>query len=214
MVQVREREPSDATLEVEPPADVVVRVVPVDDGPGSADHALAELVAVYLGVRVDQLHLGRLCPQCGGTDHGRPVVRPVDGRRVHVSIARTLGRTVVAAGSVGPVGVDVERIDADRFQGLDRVARHDGEPEAAAITEVAARWVRKEAVLKATGWGMTWGPDRVNVTPDRPSPFPVRVDNGSSDGVLLWVSDLDAGAEYAAAVAVVSATAAQVVTVD
>jgi hypothetical protein len=61
---------------------------------------------------------------------------------------------------------------------------------------------------------MTWGPGRVNVTPDRPSPFPVRVGRGNSDEVLLWVSDLDAGAEYAVAVAVVCTTPPQVVTVD
>ena len=74
---------------------------------------------------------------------------------MHVSIARTLGRTAVAAGSTGPIGVDLESVDADRFSGVATVAQHAGEPEAATLADVAARWVRKEAVLKATGWGVT-----------------------------------------------------------
>ena len=73
-----------------PRAEVVVRLLAVDDEPASADRALTDLVAAYLGIRVDQVDLGRHCPQCAGTDHGRPVVRPVNGHRVHVSIARTL----------------------------------------------------------------------------------------------------------------------------
>jgi 4'-phosphopantetheinyl transferase len=194
-------------------ADVVVRLLAVDDEPASADRALTDLVAAYLGIRVDQVDLGRQCPQCAGRDHGRPVVRPVSGHRVHVSIARTLGRTAVAAGALGPVGVDIERVDADRFGGVARVARHAGEPEAATVIEVAARWVRKEAVLKATGWGVSWGPDRVDVTPGRPSPFPVRVGSGSNQ-VQVWVTDLDVETRYAAAVAVVSPSPPQVLTVD
>ena len=203
---------SDATRE-QPAADVVVRVLPLDGEPAAADRALADLVAAYLGVRVDQVHVGRRCPQCAATDHGRPVVRAVEGRRVHVSIARTLGRTAVAAGSTGPIGVDLESVDVDRFSGVATVARHAGEPEPATLDDVAVLWVRKEAVLKATGWGVTYGPDRVNVTPDRPSPFPVRAGSGSQE-VQLWVTDLDVGRGYAAAVAVVSPSPPRVLVVD
>ncbi len=196
-------------------ADVVVRVLPLDGEPAAADRALAELVAAYLGVRVDQVHVGRRCPQCAATDHGRPVVRGVEGRRAPVSIARTLGRTAVAAGSTGPIGVDVENVDADRFSGVATVARQPGEPESesATLADVAVQWVRKEAVLKATGWGVTYGPDRVNVTPDRPSPFPVRAGSGRLE-VQLWVTDLDVGSGYAAALAVVSPSPPRVLIVD
>ena len=194
-------------------ADVVVRVLPLNDEPAAADRALAELVAAYLGVRVDQVHVGRRCPQCAATDHGRPVVRAVAGRRVHLSIARTSGRTAVAAGSTGPVGVDLENVDHDRFSGVATVARHAGEPESATLADVAVQWVRKEAVLKATGWGVTYGPDRVNVTSDRPSPFPLVVGSGRQK-VLLWVTDLDVGSGYAAAVAAVSPSPARVLVVD
>jgi 4'-phosphopantetheinyl transferase len=194
-------------------ADVVVRVLLLDGEPAAADRALADLVAGYLGVRVDQVHVGRRCPQCAATDHGRPVVRTVEGRRVHVTIARTLGRTAVAAGSTGPIGVDLECVDADRFSGVATVARHAGEPESPTLADVAVQWVRKEAVLKATGWGVTYGPDRVNVTPDRPSPFPVGVGSGRRE-VQLWVTDLDVGPGYAAAVAVVSPSPPRVLLVD
>ena len=194
-------------------ADVVVRVLPLDGDKAAADRALADLVAAYLGVRVDHVHVGRRCPQCASTDHGRPVVRAVEGRRVHVSIARTLGRTAVAAGSTGPIGVDLESVDADRFSGVATVARHAGEPESATLADVAVHWVRKEAVLKATGWGVTYGPDRVNVTPDRPSPFRVVVGSGRQE-VQLWVTDLDVGSGYAAAVAAVSPSPPRVLVVD
>jgi len=194
-------------------ADVVVRILPADGEPAAANRALEDLVAAYLEVRAEQVHVGRRCPQCAATDHGRPVVQASEGRRVHVSIARTLGRMAVAAGSAGPIGVDLECVDADRFSGVATVARHAGEPESAMLADVAVRWVRKEAVLKATGWGLTYGPDLVNVTPDRPSPFPVGVGSGRRE-VQLWVTDLDVGAEYAAAVAVVSPSPRRVLVVD
>jgi 4'-phosphopantetheinyl transferase len=122
---------------------------------------------------------------------------------VHASIARTAGRTAVAVGSLGPLGIDVERVDAHRFAGVADVALHPEEHGATTLPELATHWVRKEAVLKATGWGLPWDPSRVDVSSRAASPFPVTV---SRDGrpVRLWVSDVPVDAEYAAAVAVVS----------
>ncbi|RYJ01364.1 MAG: hypothetical protein EON52_21630, partial [Actinomycetales bacterium] len=57
--------------------------------------------------------LGRHCPACGSTRHGRPLVT---GRPdVHVSLARAGAQAVVAAARV-PVGIDAEQsgaVDAD-----------------------------------------------------------------------------------------------------
>ena len=198
-------------------AQVLVRVVTDpdrrDDAGDDADDQLAALVARFLRVPASQVVVGRRCPHCAGTDHGRPVVSPISGSRVHASIARTPGRTAVAAGSLGPLGVDVERVDPDRFAGVAAVVRHVDEAPAGSLAELATRWVRKEAVLKATGWGLAWDPSGLDVTSTGPAPFLVTVARDGQD-VPVWVSDLAVGSEYAAAVAVVSRTPPRVLLLD
>jgi len=186
--------------------DVVVRVLVREDGQDVADEALVGLVADALSAPADHVRLGRRCPQCGATDHGRPVVvAPIDGRRVHVSVGRTLGRVAVAVGSSGPLGVDIERVDPDRFAGVATVAQHSDEPDAGSLRLLAARWVQKEAVLKATGWGLTEDPAGLDLTSHRTSPFAVTATrNGLA--VRVWVVELGVGTQYAAAVAVVGET--------
>jgi 4'-phosphopantetheinyl transferase len=194
-------------------AEVVVRVLPSSFGPDDADLGLTALVAGFLSVPPDQVRVRRLCPHCAGTDHGRPVVLPVEGARVHVSIARTWGLTAVAVAAQGPVGVDVEMLESGRFEGVDAVALRPDEGEPATLRELGTQWVRKEAVLKATGRGLPWGPERVEVSPDQGPPVAVHVD---IDGrpVRVWVSDVDVGTGYAAAVAVVSPTPPRVQMAD
>jgi len=186
--------------------DVVVRVLVREDGRDVADEALIALVAEALSAPADHVRLGRRCPQCGATDHGRPVVvAPIDGRRVHVSIGRTLGRVAVAVGSSGPLGVDIERVDPERFAGVTTVAQHHDEPDAGSPHVLAARWVQKEAILKATGWGLTEDPAGLDLTSHRTSPFAVTATrNGLA--VRVWVVELGVGTQYAAAVAVVGET--------
>lgn len=70
--------------------------------------------------------LHHLCPFCGSVEHGRPYV----DAPVHVSVAHATGLTLVAVSDAGPVGVDVD------------------------VTGDAA-WVRREAVGKALGTGIT-----------------------------------------------------------
>ncbi len=183
-----------------------MRVLVREDGRDVADEALVGLVAEALSAPADHVRLGRRCPQCGATDHGRPVVvAPIDGRRVHVSVGRTLGRVAVAVGSSGPLGVDIERVDPDRFAGVATVAQHSDEPDAGSLRLLAARWVQKEAILKATGWGLTEDPAGLDLTARRPSPFAVTATrNGLA--VRVWVSELGVGTRYAAAVAVVGET--------
>jgi len=119
-----------------------VRVLVREDGRDVAEAALVELVAGALSAPADHVRLGRRCPQCGATDHGRPVVvAPIDGRRVHVSIGRTLGRVAVAVGSSGPLGVDIERVDPERFAGVATVAQHHDETDAGSLHLLAAGWV-------------------------------------------------------------------------
>jgi hypothetical protein len=75
---------------------------------------------------VDPGPLHHLCPFCGSVEHGRPYV----DAPVHVSVAHVTGLTLVAVSDVGRVGVDIDAAGDDA-------------------------WVRREAVGKALGTGIT-----------------------------------------------------------
>src|SRR4051812_14413617 len=91
------------------PVEVLVRFLH-DDGEmegefDGARRALTELVAVLLdGAAAERVRIGRRCPRCAGTDHGRPVLEAPARAGVHVSLARTRGRAAVAASLTGPIG--------------------------------------------------------------------------------------------------------------
>lgn len=88
------------------------------------------------------LRVGRLCPACGSTAHGRPLLSggPTPPQ---VSISHTDTVTVVAVSATGAVGVDVEPASA------------------AGSLEATRAWVRVEAALKASGHGLRGNPDQV-----------------------------------------------------
>ena len=108
-------------------------------------------------------------PRCRGRDlpvmravweseHGRPVVKPQGKQHPpFVSLSRAGAMVVVAISDCGPVGVDVERLDAVRFAGFGEIALHEGEA-ASTIEARATAWVRKESLLKATGHGLSIDP--------------------------------------------------------
>lgn len=158
-------------------------------GRDAARDLLRAEVAELTGAAVDQVVIGHECPRCGSSDHGRPVVL---GASLHVSVGRTRGLTVVAV-SDAPVGVDVEPAAAASFDGFDGVALHPDE-RASDDLERTRLWVRKEAVLKATGEGLRTDPRGLRVDTDRVV---------LADGVSAWVSDLDIDG-YAVAVAVLA----------
>lgn len=137
----------------------------------------AEAATKLLGVEIarlwkvpaEEVRLARSCPRCGSSDHGRPTVLPRD--RSHppfVSLSRAGDVVVVAVSERGPVGVDVERLDALRFAGFDNVALHQHEI-APTIEARAATWVRKESLLKATGDALHLDPRLIRLSdPDQP----------------------------------------------
>jgi 4'-phosphopantetheinyl transferase len=111
--------------------------------------------------------------------NGKPRL-PVDKNDsgIEFNISHTLGMAAIAIGREYAVGVDVERIH--RFEGLEAVAaRHFSAPEAAHIERLpeAARlrtfftlWTRNEALLKATGQGLSGS--LAGMEPALPSAFP------------------------------------------
>jgi 4'-phosphopantetheinyl transferase len=139
-----------------------------------AAHALARLVAARaLGRPPDRIDVTAVCRGCAGP-HGRPFVTH-EGGTLRLSISHSGGYAVVALTVRDEVGVDVERI-ALRGAQMPVTALSGPERLALGALPLAARpagfiryWTRKEAVLKATGDGLTVAPSRLTVTaPDEP----------------------------------------------
>lgn len=149
-----------------------------------------------------RLGLRHLCPRCGGSDHGRPLTE--DG--TFVSLSHSGDLHVVATTAAGPVGVDVEAIDAARFVGFDEVALHRSERPHAPV-ERATTWVRKEALLKATGDGLAVDPRLIRLSdPDAP---PAVLEWSGGPGSVHLV-DVEIGEGYRAAVCLIGSEAPEV----
>jgi 4'-phosphopantetheinyl transferase len=115
----------------------------------------------------------RQCAVCDDP-HGKPrPITPAGFDDLHVSVSRAGDLVVVAAGHDGPVGVDVEPCSAIEFEGFDDVALTPQEKTAIAELPDAERngarttaWVRKEALLKLHGLGLSLDPSTIEVTDD------------------------------------------------
>ncbi len=131
--------------------------------PDPARWLLARAVAALTGGDLTRIHVVSRCSGCGSTDHGRPrVVTPPGEPSVWVSVARS-GAGVAVACCTAPVGVDLERTDDPRLDDVDSVALAPNEVRPVSTTERARLWVRKEAVLKALGTGLTCDPRRLRI---------------------------------------------------
>lgn len=164
----------------------------------------AHLLAAVLrevGVDVDgPVVVVRRCAVCGSTEHGKPEVAAALAAGVHVSLAHTRNRTHVAAAR-GPVGVDVEEIDAVAAHPVADVLLSPGERAAGHPLDAESltrTWVRKEALLKATGHGLHVPPSAVTLSLpgdgeprllawDGPGPTPVPVEWDESLGTGLYL---------------------------
>ncbi|GAA3390865.1 4'-phosphopantetheinyl transferase family protein [Streptomyces roseoviridis] len=147
--------------------------------------------------------------------HGKPYLEDAP---VEFSLSHSGERVAVALTSGTPVGVDVERVTRPAELPLpvlseeERVAfdRVPGPERAAAFT---AYWVRKEAVLKATGEGLRVDPARLTVSaPDRPARLiGWRGRNDVQPHRTVRLYDLDAGEDYRGAVALLGGGAHRIV---
>ena len=109
-----------------------------------AAHGLVRRVAAEL-TGAAGLVLRQRCPDCGGTDHGRPAI---EGHpEVHVSLSHTRGM-VAAVAARTPCGIDVEAIGHVPDDVLTPAERAWAGQDAARRTGL---WVCKEAWIKASG---------------------------------------------------------------
>jgi 4'-phosphopantetheinyl transferase len=184
-------------------ADVTVAWASTD---GQAAALLRAEVSQFVGVPPHSVRLSRSCPQCGSADHGRPVV--LGEEAPFVSLSRAGGVVMVAVSGHGPVGVDVERLDAPRFAGFDDVALHDHEI-APTVEARATTWVRKESLLKATGDALHVDLRQVRLSdPDLP-PELVEWSAPNPPATSVWMQDLEVEG-HAACVTVLSQAAPRV----
>lgn len=222
--------PVDATVDVWVRETTTTTDAPDDSGPSSAGldadererwrrfadprdataylvlHALARReVGRLVGRPPGSLRFDRTCPDCD-RQHGAP--RLLDDPGLHLSLSRTRAVVALAVSRSGPVGVDVEVVDAVSFDGYDDVALHPDERDhVTSELTAAAGWVRKEAALKALGVGLRVDPASF-VTP-APG-VPTRVVPGRPP---VTVVDVDVPGAYAVAVALESAAGALTVRV-
>ncbi len=124
--------------------------------------------ALLASLGIDELV--HTCPRCGVGAHGQP-----SSADRFVSIARA-GAAVLVAVADGPVGIDLEPTAAQ----APALAAHPSE-----TGDPLRLWVRKEAILKATGLGLTVSPDTFWIAGARPSPI------AGYAGLPLVVEDLD-----------------------
>ena len=141
--------------------------------------------------------LDRTCRLCGHPDHGKPHL--VGAPDFDISIAHAASALAVAVGRGHTVGVDIETMERLRFDL--RSARGVFSPAESAVlareqdwrVATLALWTRKEAVVKAIGWGLVHPLDQVTVTDSRTSMldgevFELEVE-GTAFGVATFVLD-------------------------
>lgn len=116
----------------------------------NADDALREHLSASRTVDPDQWQVGRLCPRCASSAHGQPWVKPFG----FVSLSRSGSHLVTAVSMAGPIGVDVESLESLAKQDVE--IAHPTEAQTVRTREQrATMWVRKEAILKMLGCGLT-----------------------------------------------------------
>lgn len=175
------------------------------------------LYATELGIRPDEVRLRRRCADCD-RPHGK--VHPVGDVDVEVSVSHSGDWVMVVACRTYPVGVDVERVDSNldhlliadmALSGAERLVL-EGMPLKQRAEGFATYWTRKEATLKAVGFGLRTPPSDVEVSgPDQPAQVTAWV--GGADMVeRLSLYDIDVDSSHRAAVAVVGAPPVRIVT--
>lgn len=196
--------------------------LPADRDRHLLGRAMARLaLAEHAGCSPEKVGFELRCPSCeekertgasskDDTPHGKPHPSgPAEGWEI--SISHSGEWVALALTRQARVGIDVERVTETRdLEGLAGYTLADVEHDSWQGLTAGARpgaffgyWARKEAVLKATGLGLSGGLRRVAVTPPHNDARLLSWDGGGGPDAA-WLSDLDRGADYRSAVAVLT----------
>lgn len=166
-----------------------------------ADQLVRVEVSRLCGVAVESVRLTRLCPRCGSGVHGVPSVIPWSpSAPPSVSLSHSTRLTAVVVALGGAVGIDVEEIDSFADSRLASVVLHELEQGDAPV-DLATTWVRKEALLKAAGYGLALDPRTVRVSGPREAPAVLGWPSENVATKPVWLRDLDLVPEVRAALA-------------
>jgi 4'-phosphopantetheinyl transferase len=160
--------------------------------------ALLRLVAAPLtGGSAAEVVVDRTCPSCG-RQHGRP---RLPGTGLHASISHSGVTVAVAVSRAGEVGVDVQRVADDSVQELSPLVLAESEAGYVAVArDFFTYWTRKEALVKATGDGVTVPLPQVVVSP--PGTPPRVLGYPRPGGLAAQLRDLGPEPGYVGALAV------------
>jgi 4'-phosphopantetheinyl transferase len=163
------------------------------------------VAAAALDIAPADVTLDSSCFDCG-KPHGKP---RVVGSSLEVSISHSGDWVVLAAIDGAPVGVDVEEVRAAGVDDLAGISFSPAEqavfravPEADKRTAFFTYWARKEAVLKATGKGMSVVMSKLTLSPHDETPRVLTSATSEVDIARTHMTDLERGPSYRACVAV------------
>jgi 4'-phosphopantetheinyl transferase len=172
----------------------------------------------WLGVEPEQVALDASCYDCG-KPHGKPRVVAPGAPEMSVSHSGSLVALAVADGPA--VGVDVEQIRTAEVGELARLtfspderATFDALPANERQGAFFTYWARKEAVVKATGRGMSIAMSKLTLSAHDVPPRLVASASSEVDPAGVRMADLSPGHDYRASVAVLSAEAPEVTEQD
>ncbi|MGX7677821.1 4'-phosphopantetheinyl transferase family protein [Jatrophihabitans sp. DSM 45814] len=192
----------------------------------AAAHGLTRLaLSRTVGRPPAELAIEARCLSCGGP-HGKPMLaRPADtiadqaaNCRVHFSLSHAADLVSVAITELGPIGIDIEAADGlalpDEAAGANGIAdvaltaseraAEYYENRSLSERDLLRYWVRKEALLKATGHGLAVAPSLIEVSgPDEP-PRLVRWNAPDAPLSPPFLADLALGPDYLGCVAVLT----------
>lgn len=176
-------------MTAEPHASPTASVLVAQTSAHHAHAACAKLASHLLGMSAGPLT--HACPSCGSSTHGQP--KFASNPNIHVSLSRSSDQqlAVVAVSTAAPIGIDIEPAHAATLANIADVAMHPAET-CTSDEELTRLWVRKEALLKAQGTGLTTDPRSIHIAPDGTVV-------AGPDGQII---DLEIGPNYQAALAV------------
>ncbi|TFB85318.1 4'-phosphopantetheinyl transferase superfamily protein [Cryobacterium algoricola] len=173
--------------------EVVVLVAPRGQTDAADRALLAATAAEVLGLDPASVRVFRRCPHCGSTEHGVPSLETAapgsaPHPAVHLSLSRAVDQVAVAVSFAGPVGVDIESVDAVTRSPVADVLLSPRERAAASPPnglELAGIWCAKEAILKSTGDGLRVDPRDLTLARRREPGFGPALHSWPGAGVPL-----------------------------